>query len=380
MSGPSDCASRTFLTPFNIHHIDDLARPRPYPATIAQGLTGTPIPTRVPLHEIYFRQHGHRLIDPKQKDLPRDLREISPSELLQAKYAVVPYADVTGMAAELLDWCTAGPRPTAGRLIHGPGGLGKTRLMIHVAAQLRDQHGWTAGFLDRPHDVATPSSGSAGRRWSSSSTTATIAGLLLVLDYAEGRQDELLRLARRLGERTGDAMPARSASSSSPAAPANGGNVWSRSSPTWSGWCACPAASWTALRSTASALGTARQRLDLFEAAAAPSRPCSRRKATCRPGPTAPERLRRLDTNDDYERPLAVQIEALLWLTSAAPAAGLQSASTELLDRLLGLERAHWQKLLERSTMTASATSPAASVRSRWSRACDSLGRPPNCC
>ena len=127
----------------------------------------------MPLHEIYFRQHGRRLIDPKQKPLPRDPREISPSELLQAKYAVVPYADVTGMAAELLDWCTDDPRPTAGRLIHGPGGLGKTRLLIEVAAKLREQ-GWIAGFLDRPARAGRGhAASSAGRRSSSSSTMAT---------------------------------------------------------------------------------------------------------------------------------------------------------------------------------------------------------------
>jgi hypothetical protein len=74
---------------------------------------GTPIRTTVLLHEIYFRQHGHRLIDPKQRPLPRDPREISPTDLLQAKYGIVPYVDVTGMKANLIAWCrnTVPPRP-----------------------------------------------------------------------------------------------------------------------------------------------------------------------------------------------------------------------------------------------------------------------------
>ena len=38
-------------------------------------------------------------------------------------------------------------------------------------------------------------------------------------------------------------------------------------------------------------------------------------------------------------------MEALLWLASAAPVAGLTTID-QLLDRILGLERAHWQKLL----------------------------------
>ena len=38
-------------------------------------------------------------------------------------------------------------------------------------------------------------------------------------------------------------------------------------------------------------------------------------------------------------------MEALLWLASAAPGAG-STGVDKLLDRILGLERAHWGKLL----------------------------------
>src|SRR5215468_9339261 len=125
-------------------------RYRWHPAELGAAWRGEPIRTAVPLHEIYFRHHGRRLIDPKQSRLARDPHEISPTDLLQAKYAMVPYVDVTGMKADLLAWCRDGARATAGRLVHGPGGLGKTRLMIEVAAELR-KAGWMAGFLDPPY-------------------------------------------------------------------------------------------------------------------------------------------------------------------------------------------------------------------------------------
>ena len=66
---------------------------------------------------------------------------------MQARYAAAPYIDATGAKADCVAWCLSGER-AAGLLIYGPGGFGKTRLMIETAAELRD-HGWTAGFFDR---------------------------------------------------------------------------------------------------------------------------------------------------------------------------------------------------------------------------------------
>jgi hypothetical protein len=57
---------------------------------IAEVWRGTLQPTTVPLHEIYERQHGCPLIDPRESRLPRDPHEISPVELLQARSQVVP--------------------------------------------------------------------------------------------------------------------------------------------------------------------------------------------------------------------------------------------------------------------------------------------------
>ena len=148
--------------------------------------------------------------------------------MLQAKYAAVPYADVTGLAAELLEWCTHELTPTTARLVHGPGGLGKTRLLIEVAERLRDRD-WFSGFLDRSEDLsADPNKVADALRLRGQALEQLVddgddAGLLLVLDYAEARQDELVRLARRLTERPESAMRP-SVLYCLPAAPASGGS------------------------------------------------------------------------------------------------------------------------------------------------------------
>lgn len=336
---PADVGFRGIPEPFNIHHIDAAEDHARILATVAKVMQGTPIPTRVPLHEFWFRQHGRPLIDPKQAKLPPDPREIAPSELLQAKYGVVPYADVTGMAAELQGWC-ASSRPTAGRLLHGPGGLGKTRLLIHLAARLRDQ-GWTAGFLDRPHEAAETT---LQQRWQALEQLIAHeedAGLLLVLDYAEARQAELVRLARHLAERQNRSRPMRLV-------------LLARSAGEWwehlveenpelervlRGAGGLPEV--TALPT----IPAAAQRLALFAAARRAFAPVLAAQGYAVPeGDPSAERLQRLANHDDYERPLAVQIEALLWLASVAPDPG--STIDRLLDRVLGLERAHWKKLL----------------------------------
>jgi hypothetical protein len=63
---PADMSFRDIPEPFNVHHIDDLENHDRILSTIAKVMAGTPVATRVPLHEIYFRQHGRRLIDPSR--------------------------------------------------------------------------------------------------------------------------------------------------------------------------------------------------------------------------------------------------------------------------------------------------------------------------
>src|SRR5262249_26083969 len=110
---PADTRWRDVPSPYDQHHFNDLDDIDGILRSIAAVWCGRPIRTTVPLHEVYFRQHGHRLIDPKQRPLSRDPREISPTDLLQARYEIVPYVDITGTKADLLAWCRNGSRATA---------------------------------------------------------------------------------------------------------------------------------------------------------------------------------------------------------------------------------------------------------------------------
>jgi hypothetical protein len=335
-------AWRDVPSPYDQHHFKDVDDTRGILRTIASVLTGTLPRTEVPLHEIYFRHHGHRLIDPKQSRLARDPREISPVELLQARSAVVPYADVTGMKAGLLAWCRDGARATAARLVHGPGGLGKTRLLIEVADELR-KDGWEAGFLDRPHTLVESV---VQRRWQALDQLIAHgddSGLLMVMDYAEAHQPEVKALAQRLRSRPdGDARPVRLV-------------LLTRTAGEW----------WTALYDETPeiqvlfrrdahgpgdialpAIATPEQRRALFFASAQAMAPTLAAQGYATPAGEPPsERLARIEHGAGHARPLAVQMEALLWLASVAPetdAAGID----QLLKRVLGLERDHWAKLL----------------------------------
>ena len=303
-------------------------------------MAGTPIPTRVPLHEIYFCQHDHRLIDPKQRPLPRDPSDISPTDLLQAKYEIVPYVDNTGMKADLIAWCGNGSRATAGRLVHGAGGLGKTRLMIAVAAALRAE-GWMAGFFDRPHEQLDAT---LKQRWQALDQLIAHGddkGLLIVMDYAEGRQEEVRTVVQRISRRPeGDTRPVRLV-------------LLARSAGDW----------WTALHDeipevqsvfrrgplradvvSLSDISAGRPRRDLFLESAKAFSPTLAAQGKVIPNSEPSQDLVALiETGAGYGRPLAVQMQALLWLFSAEQ----NTADIDILLQLvLGLERSHWGKLL----------------------------------
>ncbi|WP_260474622.1 tetratricopeptide repeat protein [Streptomyces sp. WAC 05379] len=104
----------------------------------------------------------------------------SPAALLRARRRVVPFRGRTAVLGDLRAFCDdAG---FAARLLHGPGGQGKTRLAQHVADLLATE-GWTTLWLRADAD-----SGSLAE------LAAAAVPLLIVVDYAETRTAQVTAL------------------------------------------------------------------------------------------------------------------------------------------------------------------------------------------
>lgn len=301
------------------------------------------------LRDVLAIRQGRLLLEDKRDALPPS-GERTPAMLLQAKFGVVGFVSHASLREDLIDWSMSrgafehqGGRRGAGLLIHGPGGLGKTRLLIEIADSLRSQ-GWSAGFLARPDDVAD----AATRQRRTSALNELIRGandrgLLLVMDYAEGRNAEIADLARRILARPAhEQRPIRLV-------------LLSRGVETW----------WRRLiedypeaqalfgdgqggvvARPLPGLATRRDRLELFVEAIRALKPKLEEDGYEMPT-SDPDlaRLKRLEDGDGYERPLAIVMEALLYLAASAP--GRDEASVHgLLNQVLGLERSHWRKLV----------------------------------
>ncbi|MET9794572.1 hypothetical protein [Nocardiopsis alba] len=113
-------------------------------------------------------------------------RRPSPASLLEARRQVVDFHGREETMRTLLEWCED-EEPLSAMVVHGPGGQGKTRLAHELTEHL-----------------ARPDGG--GRRWATvwlggtatveelAPIENTVAPLLLVVDYAEARTAQLIRL------------------------------------------------------------------------------------------------------------------------------------------------------------------------------------------
>jgi hypothetical protein len=302
--------------PFDAHHIDglDLADPHRLLRSIRAAWRGKPGPTDKPKHEEYREAFGVSLFDPKRTPLDRDGADPGPAELLQARHEAVPYIDATGLAEDMLAWCRDGTRAAAGRLIHGPGGFGKTRLMTETARRLRAE-GWLAGFLQPPrHHDDVRERIEREQALEQAFALGEEPGVLLVVDYAEGRQTEVAALARMLADRPRSGRPVRLVLL------ARGDGWWQELNEQTEGverLFRAPGKPLGDIRALAPIpVGEARQRF--FDSTLAAFDPLT--AAMARAGllpawdgrPPHPDRLRRLMEEPAYGRPLAIQMEALL--------------------------------------------------------------------
>ncbi|MBL9205624.1 MAG: helix-turn-helix transcriptional regulator [Opitutaceae bacterium] len=113
----------------------------------------------------------------------------SPGMLLQAEMAIVPFQFRKQDLAALQAWCVD-RSPLRIRLVHGKGGMGKTRLALQFCRHMRDDKGWRAGFLN--YDLFQRNN----EQWDP--LLDQNEPLLLVFDYAESRVEEIAWLLARI--------------------------------------------------------------------------------------------------------------------------------------------------------------------------------------
>lgn len=125
-----------------------------------------------------------------EKPVTRPARWL-PSALLRPEYEVIPLADHDGTLANLHNWATGSAQASA-RLLRAPAGRGKTRLAQKLCTDL-EKAGWITGFAQE----SLPATAFSG-------TTRITKPLLLVIDDAEFRTDQVAAAARLLTEHPGE--------------------------------------------------------------------------------------------------------------------------------------------------------------------------------
>jgi tetratricopeptide (TPR) repeat protein len=170
------------------------------------------------------------------------------------------------------------------------------------------------------------------------------AGLMLIIDYAESRQEDVIWLADRLVSRAETiSTPTRMVLLS------RGSGVWWRELllKSQSLQDLCSLGGETSDEVTIPEEIALRDRRALFDASAAAFREhggaLTADASALRP--PSDDLVSALETENDYDRPLAVQIAALLYVAGVDAGEGRQGMAS-LLEKILGLEYEHWDKAL----------------------------------
>lgn len=113
----------------------------------------------------------------------RAVSRVTPAQLLAQ--GTMPFQDRPELE-DLRAWCDEGPDYLL-RLLHAPGGSGKTRLAAELCRDMHDR-GWIAGFLTKGDNRAP-----VRPEWLNELVDALSAGIpvLVVVDYAQARLDDI---------------------------------------------------------------------------------------------------------------------------------------------------------------------------------------------
>ncbi len=127
---------------------------------------------------------------------PEPSRNLEPTAWLRPEYRIAPFTGRRSELAELTGWLGT-PKPVSAQLITGPAGQGKTRLAQELCQDMAG-YGWVAGLVHDNAAIADLTNlGKIG------------SPLLVVVDNAEARFEEIHALAAALMERATTAPPAR---------------------------------------------------------------------------------------------------------------------------------------------------------------------------
>ncbi len=354
---PGICAD-DLPQPFEVFHLTPLLEWDSVLRSVRDRVSGVlqpPLPKD--FDDRYESWAGFWLLNPKQeKFVPSDVLT-SHVSLLLARYALVPFLELKNERQDFVDWCLGhggqqSEKDVCGRVLYGPGGLGKTRLMMEICHQLSDE-GWLTGFLER-NLIGTGYEVTERKLRRLIEDNKNTRPLLLVVDYAESRASDVVWLCERLIKRrdTGGARARLVLLSrwAGDALSASEGQWWRRlySEPDVQkifGTDAAGKADLIQLGHVPDALGV-KQRITLFNRSVAAFAEVLRTAGRKIPGtPPTDVQLDRIRNGSDYARPLAVQLEAFLYLFGEAPDEA-RVGIDELLDRALRLEALSWSKRL----------------------------------